>query len=73
MNQVTYNQTCDKVNRLQTLLIFTEDIIRNNCQKKLNKINKLLDDEYRYGSSNCDLKHIFKYINDLDIILSKNV
>ena len=56
MNQVIHDQICDKVNRLQTLVVFIGDyILRNNCEKKLKKITRLLDDEYRKLLS---LKHI---------------
>lgn len=68
--QEKYNQVCEQVRCLEKSI----DFIDNNktkfeCEHKLKKVNKLLDDEYRYGSSHYDLKCLFKYINELSQVL----
>jgi hypothetical protein len=68
--QENYNQVCEQVRCLEKSI----DFIDNNktkieCKNKLKKVNKLLDDEYRYGSSNYDLKCLFKYIDEVNKVL----
>ncbi len=55
--QEKYNQICEQIRCL-------EQSNETKYEHKLKKINKLLDNEYRYGSSKYDLKRLFKYIDD---------
>lgn len=64
--QEKYNQVCEQVSCLEKSIDFIDDYITKiECKHKLKKVNKLLYDEYRYGSSIYDLKCLFKYIDEL--------
>lgn len=68
--QEKYNQVCDQVKILEKSVDLIDDYsIQKKCQNKLKKVNKLLDDEYRYGSSYYDLKSLFKHIDELSKVL----
>ena len=58
MTQEEYNKYCDKINNYKKL---------NLSDKKLNyylsKINKLLEDEYKYGSGWLDIYYLNIYLN----------
>ena len=65
--QEKYIYVCEQVRVLEKLIILDEKNIK--CENILGKVNKLLDDEYRYGSSSYDLKCLFKYINKLSSLI----
>jgi hypothetical protein len=68
--QEKYNQVCEQVRCLEKSINFIYNYnTKIECEDKLKKVNKLLDDEYRYGSSYYDLKCLFKYLDELSQVL----
>lgn len=68
--QEKYNQVCEQVRCIEKSIDFIDNNkIKIECEHKLKKVNKLLHDEYRYGSSNYDLKCLFKYLDELSQVL----
>jgi hypothetical protein len=63
MNQEQYNQTCESVDFFKKVKI--QEIYKNDFYKLLNKLEKLMDDEYKYGSSKNTLNLINKIIDKL--------
>lgn len=58
MTQDTYNNYCDKIDNYKKLKC--KNVKFNNY---LYKIEKLLDDEYKYGSGWLDTVNLNKYLN----------
>jgi len=70
LSQRKYNQVCEKVRCLEKSMYFVDNYnTKIKCENKLKKVNKLLDDEYRYGSSCYDLQRLFRYIDELSEVL----
>lgn len=71
MTQDTYNKYCDMVQLYHKYQL--DDI---NNQAKLNnyisRIERLLNDEYRYGSSYLDLYFLKKYINKCEQLVQSS-
>jgi hypothetical protein len=63
MNQEQYNKTCESVDFFKKVKI--QEIYKNDFYKLLNKLEKLMDDEYKYGSSKNTLNLINKIIDKL--------
>lgn len=57
MNQIEYNTIQDKILYFKKSLHLTKRNI-----EILNKLDKLMDNEYKYGSSNRDIKKINNYL-----------
>lgn len=58
MNQKKYNELCKKIETYRKLNL--SDSKFNNY---LYKVDKLLNDEYKYGSSWIDMYYLMKYVN----------
>lgn len=71
MTQDKYNQYCELVQLYHKYQL--DDI---NNQAKLNKyisqIERLLNDEYRYGSSRLDLYFLEKYLNKCEELVQSS-
>lgn len=62
MNQQKYNELCEKVEKYKRLNFsgLESKILLNNY---ISKVEKLLNDEYKYGSSWIDIYYLTKYMN----------
>lgn len=70
MTQEKYNKVCEQVRYLEKSMYFVDNYdTKIKYENKLKKVNKLLDDEYRYGSSCYDLQCLSKYIDELSEVL----
>ena len=58
MNQKKYNELCEKVEKYKKLN-FSDSKLNNY----ISKVEKLLNDEYKYGSSWLDIYYLTKYMN----------
>ena len=74
MTSYKYNEVCDTMRGLEKSKQFIDDTdVLFKFEKKLKKVYKLLNDEYRFGSSYYDLKCLSKYIKDLESLTKLNV
>ena len=71
MTQEQYNQYCELVQ-----LYHKYQLDDTNNQTKLNKyiaqVERLLNDEYRYGSSRLDLYFLQKYLNKCEQLVQSS-
>ena len=58
MNQEKYNDYCDKINNYKKL-----NLPDQKFNYYLYKVDKLLNDEYKYGSSWLDMYYLSVYLN----------
>lgn len=63
MNQIEYNTIQEKIINFKNSLNLSEKDIQ-----MLNKLDKLMINEYKYGSSNSDIKKIHSYLIILENI-----
>jgi len=58
MNQQKYNELCEKVEKYKKL-----NFLDSKMNNYISKVEKLLNDEYKYGSSCIDIYYLTKYMN----------
>lgn len=59
MNQLDYHTVCSRIT-------YFSDTKCDKTKRTLRKLEKLMDNEYKYGSSRYDLQQIFKYLRKLE-------
>jgi len=62
MNQEKYNEYCDSV-RCYKKLSLEDETKQSELDNYLHKVDRLLLDEYKYGSSWLDIHYLEKYLN----------
>lgn len=60
MNQEKYNEYCDTLNLYKKL---DQNEIQDELDMYIYKAERLLNDEYKYGSSWLDIYYLEKYLN----------
>jgi hypothetical protein len=71
MTQDTYNKYCDFIKLYQKYQL--DDITeQNKLNKYISRIERLLADEYRYGSSRLDLYFLEKYLNKCEQLVQSS-
>jgi hypothetical protein len=68
MNQQKYNYYCDAA-RLYKKLNLEDSIKQSKLDNYLYKVNRLLLDEYKYGSSWLDIHYLEKYLNKCEEVV----
>lgn len=70
MNQETYQEYCDRISLYKKYDI--KESIDNHLQVYISKAERLLNDEYKYGSSWLDLYLLDKYVNKCEELIRYN-
>lgn len=68
MNQETYNKAVERLHVFKKLNLIN-DTNQTELSKYIEKLGKLLDDEYRYGSSWLEVKFINDYVKKCEEII----
>ena len=71
MTQETYNYSVDRVNFYKKNVYIVDDKLQKDFTKYIVGLEKLLDDEYKYGSSWYDIKMIEKYMDKCEQLVCK--
>lgn len=68
MNQQKYNDYCDTA-RFYKKLNLEHDTKQSKLDNYLHKVDRLLLDEYKYGSSWLDIHYLEKYLNKCEEVV----
>jgi hypothetical protein len=68
MNQEKYNEYCDIVSIYKKLNLLNETK-QSKLDNYLQKVDRLLFDEYKYGSSWLDIHYLEKYLNKCEKVV----
>lgn len=71
MLQMEYNNIIEKIKYYKkNMYIMDDNIQQKNMNNYIIKLEKMLDDEYKYGSSLYEYKLIQKYINKCENLVN---
>jgi hypothetical protein len=71
MNQEKYNELCDIMRVYKkTINLLLNEKDQRDLERCVKKLEKLLDDEYKYGSSWYDIRMIEKYMDKCNKIVN---